>query len=273
MDRDQLDVDLIAAALAASSLWQDLIYRQSVGSTNDVAKELASGGAPEGTAVVAEEQTAGRGRLARRWVAPPGTSLLCSILFRPTLRPTQAHRLTMLCSMAAADAIGQLTSLAVHLKWPNDLIVDSRGSEPGPQRWHKLAGILTEAELARDNLDFVIVGIGINVNVPHEELVDLAPGATSVSAEAGHEVDRSALLVGLLKRVENRYGRLQRGENPHQEWSERLATLGREVRVRTAERSLLGVAEGVDADGALLLRTEDGSLERLLAADVTLAAG
>lgn len=267
---DRLDLDVIGADLEASWLWQDIVYRHRVESTNDLAKELGTDGALEGTVVVAEEQTAGRGRLGRRWLSPYGTSLLCSMLFRPALQPIQAHRLTMLCSMAAADAIEEVTDLSVQIKWPNDLIVGSAGPHREPRRWHKVAGILTESGLTNGHLDFVVVGIGVNVNVLPGEVAELSPRATSLLTETGSELDRSDLLLRMLRKVETRYAPLKRGENPHREWSQRLATLGQEVHVDQSGGSLVGVAEGVDPNGALLLRTREGSLERILAADVTL---
>jgi BirA family biotin operon repressor/biotin-[acetyl-CoA-carboxylase] ligase len=236
-----------------------------------MAKELASQGAPQGTVVVADEQTAGRGRLNRRWIAPPGTSLLCSILFRPNLLPSQVNRLTMLCSMAAADAVEEVARLPVGVKWPNDLIVRSQVANRRSQDWRKLAGILTETGLIGDDLAFAIVGIGINVNVPPEALPGLAPQATSILAETGREIDRAELLAALLQHVEMRYQRLKTGENPGQEWGSRLITLGQRVKVITPEDVLNGMAEAVDEDGALLLRTDDGSVQRLLAGDVTLS--
>jgi BirA family biotin operon repressor/biotin-[acetyl-CoA-carboxylase] ligase len=270
---DQLHAKEIEAALtqsgAESPFWHQVIHLARVGSTNDVGKKLASQGAAEGIVVIADEQTAGRGRLNRAWITPPETSLLCSILFRPDLLPSQANRLTMLCSMAAADAVEQVAGLSVGLKWPNDLIVESRISGFESSDWRKLAGILTETGLVGDDLVFVIVGIGINVNVPPEALPGLAPHATSILAETGRQVGRSALLVALLERVEARYKRLKSGENPRQEWSSRLVTLGQRVQITTPEGVLNGIAEGVDEDGALLLQKDDGSIQQLLTGDVT----
>jgi BirA family biotin operon repressor/biotin-[acetyl-CoA-carboxylase] ligase len=256
--------------VAVSSFWREVICLAQVGSTNDVAKELAAQGAPQGTVLVADEQTAGRGRLNRRWNAPPGTSLLCSILFRPQLLPSQANRLTMLCSMAAADAVEQAAGLSARAKWPNDLIVESQVSNRGSHEWRKLAGILSETGLVGEELVFVVVGIGINVNILPETLPRLAPRATSILAETGRRIDRAQLLTMLLQGAETRYERLERGENPRQEWSSRLAWLGERVQVATSEGLLTGTAEAVDADGALRLRTDDGSVRRLLAGDVTL---
>ncbi len=245
-------------------LWRQVIYLPATGSTNDVAKRLAAQGASEGTVVVADEQTAGRGRLGRRWLAPRGACLLCSILLRPQLPPTRANRLTMLCSLAASDAVEKVAGLPVALKWPNDLITQS-------PTWKKLAGVLTETGIVGEQLEFVVVGIGINVNVPPETLPTLDPRATSILAETGKEADRVALLATLLAGVEARYERLRTGENPCAEWVVRLATLGQRVEATTSAGTLAGVAESVNEDGALLLRTPDGKLHRLLAGDVTLS--
>lgn len=270
LEADSFQVDKVKRALDPSGFWTEVVYLPQIGSTNDLAKDLASRGATAGTVIVADEQTAGRGRLGRSWVAPPRANLLSSLLFRPNLQPEQAHRLTMLCSMAAADAIEELTSLRVALKWPNDLVVKSSISEVASSAWRKLAGVLTEAELNNVDLAFVVVGIGINVNVPKNALAELAPRATSILAETGRKVGREELLITLLEAVEARYARLLKGDDPRQAWAERLVTLGREVRVTTSQGTLRGTAESVDENGALLLRGQDGSLQRLLAGDVTL---
>lgn len=244
------------------------IHLASTTSTNDVARSLAAQGAPEGTVVTADYQTAGRGRLGRRWLAPPGTSLLCSVLFRPApgaeiLAPVTD--LTMLSALAAADAVEATADLPVSLKWPNDLVV------VGGESWRKLGGLLAETGLSGDRLEFVIVGVGINVNVPPEVLPDLAPDATSILAETDRMTDREVLLGRFLEGVKARYERWQAGERPWAEWAARLATLGQSVRVVTAEGERHGTAEAVDEDGALLLRTPDGSLHRIRAGDVLLA--
>jgi BirA family biotin operon repressor/biotin-[acetyl-CoA-carboxylase] ligase len=268
---DALSEERIRATLTTEVFGRELVYLPSTGSTNNVAKDLAAQGAPEGTVVLADVQTAGRGRLRRRWVAPPGTCLLCSILFRPDLPLTQAQRLTMLCSLAAADAVTQVAELPVSLKWPNDLIVQTPNSKLRSLAWKKLAGVLTETGVTGQRLDFLVVGIGINVNVGSDALPALAPDATSILAETGREVDRAVLLAALLAGAETRYARLRTGESPRVEWAARLATLGQSVEVSISEGTLAGVAEAVDENGALLLRTPDGLCHRLLAGDVTLA--
>jgi BirA family biotin operon repressor/biotin-[acetyl-CoA-carboxylase] ligase len=173
--------------------------------------------------------------------------------------------------MAAADAVERVTELSVRIKWPNDLIVTSRDSTDRHEAWRKLGGILTETGLTGGQLEFVVVGIGINVNVSPNQLPQLAADATSVLAEAGRPVDRSTLLVALLEGVELRYDQLKRSENPREEWASRLATLGQRIRVVTAHTTLEGVAETVDEDGALVLCTDDGVRHRLVTGDVILS--
>jgi BirA family biotin operon repressor/biotin-[acetyl-CoA-carboxylase] ligase len=269
---DELSEEQIGVTLTTRVFGRDLVLLPSTGSTNDVARDLATRGRPEGTVVLADEQITGRGRMGRRWLASPGDCLLCSILFRPNLSPAQAQQLTMLCALAMADAVEKVAGLRVWLKWPNDLvIIESRIPYPPSQNWRKLGGMLTETSIMGERIEFVVVGLGVNVNVPPNILPALALDATSVLAEVGLSVDRVTLLVALLDGVERRYDALRNGENPHQEWVARLATLGQPVRATTATGLLAGVAESVEEDGALLLRTPDGRLHRLLAGDVTLA--
>jgi BirA family biotin operon repressor/biotin-[acetyl-CoA-carboxylase] ligase len=173
--------------------------------------------------------------------------------------------------MAAADAVEQTTELSVAIKWPNDLVVTSRSVKDGRKSWRKLAGILTETGMVGGDLEFVVVGIGINVNVPADLLPELAPDATSPLAETGQDVDRSALLLALLEGVQLKYEQIGSGQSPREEWSARLATLGQRIQVTTVHGPLEGMAEAVDEDGALLLRTADGTLHRLVTGDVTLS--
>ena len=267
---DELSVARIKSGLRTSLIGRHVVYCPSVGSTNDVAKELAEEGAPEGTLVIADEQTAGRGRLGRRWLAPKGSSLLMSLLFRPPLTPHQAGRLTMICSLAIADAIEEVTGLRTGLKWPNDILLGGR----------KAGGILTELGTTGERLDYAIVGVGLNVNLDVAQFPEIAPTATSLSRELGQEVPRLELLWAILAEIEERYLRLRAeqpphagGYLPHEEWAARLVTLHQQVRVTTPQGVLEGWAEGVDADGALILLLPDGRRRRLLAGDVTLRTG
>ncbi|MBL7183627.1 MAG: biotin--[acetyl-CoA-carboxylase] ligase [Anaerolineae bacterium] len=256
----ELSTESIKRGLKTDLIGQSIVCYSSIGSTNEVLKELAAQGAPEGTLVIADEQTAGRGRLGRKWLASPGTGLLMSLLFRPDLAPDQAQRLTMLCSLATADAIEGLTGLPADLKWPNDIFIHGK----------KAGGILTESGTTGGRLDYVVVGMGLNVNLAVSTLPELRGMATSLSQELGREVSRLELLWKILEGIETRYNSLRRGESPHEDWAARLINLGRQVQVTTPRGVLAGWAEGVDADGALILRTPDGQRRRILAGDVTL---
>jgi BirA family biotin operon repressor/biotin-[acetyl-CoA-carboxylase] ligase len=261
---ERLSVETIEKGLTTAFMGRRVIYYRSIGSTNDVARQLAAQGAPEGTLVIAEEQTAGKGRLGRRWLAPPDTSLLMSLLFRPHfLAPYQAQRLTMICSLAVVDAIDKVTGLLTAIKWPNDIVVQGK----------KAGGILTELGATGERLDYAVVGLGLNVNLDLgvvEAMGELAATATSLSQELGQEVSRLVLLWRILENVESRYQRLGAGELPHDEWASRLVTLHNLVIVDTPQGAVEGWAEGVDADGALILRTHCGERQRVLAGDVTL---
>jgi len=262
MIEEKLTAETIRRGLTTRLIGRQVVVYPRIGSTNDEAKRLAEDGAPEGTLVVADEQTAGRGRLQRTWWAPAGTALLMSLILRPDLAPHQAQRLTMLCSLAICDAIAGTTGLVPAVKWPNDVLLRGR----------KVCGILTELGIEGPRLAYAVVGMGVNVNVDFGGAGELTHTATSLAQELGREVSRLELLRAILINVEERYARLRAGESPHAEWAARLATLGQRVIVTTPTEQLSGIAEGVDADGALLLRDENGVLRHILAGDVTLRA-
>jgi BirA family biotin operon repressor/biotin-[acetyl-CoA-carboxylase] ligase len=224
------------------------------------AGQLAEEGAAEGTMVIADQQTAGRGRLRRGWWAPAGTSLLLSLIFRPPLLPSQAQRLTMICSLSVCEAVERVGGVRAQVKWPNDVLVGER----------KLCGILTELGIQGSRLDFAVVGIGINVNLDLRDAPSFLAPATSLLQETGRPVSRLALLSALLGHIERRYLELRQGRSSHTEWADRLATLGHEVQVTSGVEQQIGLAVGVDQDGALLLRLEGGQQRRVLAGDVTL---
>ncbi len=233
----------------------------AVGSTNDAARALAQAGAPEGLLVLAEEQTAGRGRYGRRWEAPRGSSLLASLLLRPTfLPPERAFLLTALAALGIAEAVAHQTGLEVALKWPNDLLLAGR----------KVCGILVELEGQRGRLEWAVLGWGLNVNVDFSSAAPLSQTATSLATAAGHPWDRRPLLWACLERLEARYEavRAGRGEEVWADWRARLDLLGAEVTVATPGETLIGRALDVAPDGALLVQRADGRLERVLAGDV-----
>jgi BirA family transcriptional regulator, biotin operon repressor / biotin---[acetyl-CoA-carboxylase] ligase len=257
---EPLDEAEIRERLGTRIVGRTLEVHPVIDSTNSRAVTLARGGAPEGVVVVAEEQTAGRGRLGRRWHAPRGSALLMSLLFRPPLAPAHAQRVTMVCSLAVVRAVAEVGGVDARVKWPNDIVVANA----------KLGGLLTELRVGAGGLEYVVVGVGLNVNLDVALLPDLISPATSLSIELGRPVSRRDLLVSFLRCADDLYGRLRDGWLPRAAWRQALITLGRDVTVGMAGEALHGVAEDVDEDGALLLRTGDGALRRVLAGDVTL---
>lgn len=252
MERPVRHRDAIEQGLGTQRLGRPLHVHDRVNSTNDVARGLAEAGAPEGTAVLAREQTGGRGRLGRRWASPPG-GLWLSVVLRPQLPVAEWTRLGFAASVAAAAAVDAVAGVPVGLKWPNDLVVGGR----------KLGGVLVEAGGA-----YAIAGIGINANVQVELLEpEIAAAATSLSA-MGRDVDLAALVRRVLRELEYHYDLLQRGGPAVMaKWRARSITLGRAVRVIGAD-VFDGIAETVDDDGALLVRTSSG-MRRVLAGEVS----
>lgn len=251
-----------AAELSSTVVGRELRFFPSIGSTNDELKQAARAGAAEGLVFLTDEQTAGRGRRGRSWAAPSGSSLLVSVLLRPTWLPADdAFLLTMLCAVAAAEALST-PEKPVQLKWPNDLQIEGR----------KLGGILVETELSADRLHWTVLGCGINVNWNPAEIPELAGHATSLAAELGHELDRRELLRALLSRIDAWYSTLRRGARSAliDAWRERLSTLGQAVRAETPQGMIEGQAIDVTATGALVIEDADGHRHVVTAGDVSI---
>ncbi len=234
-----------------------ILHYSELKSTMNEAARLAGEGAEEGTVVIAERQSAGRGRQGRSWVSEPG-NLLFSILFRPAM--AQLPFISIIGGVAAARAIRKTTGLAPRIKWPNDLMLDGR----------KAAGILAESAIVGDSVCYAVLGIGINVALDVSESEEISAFATSVNAAAEREVNREALLRQLLLDLDDLYISLGRGASPLPEWCDLLETTGRRVEATFGKDTYAGLAEGVDGAGNLLLRLDDGALITLTAGDVTL---
>lgn len=275
-----LTTDLIRAALRDIPLISTIEHHISIGSTNDRARELANANVPEIALISADEQLSGRGRQNRLWFTPPGTALAMSLLTRPRIAPQHAMRLTMLAGLAAVEGIESATGLRLDLKWPNDVVAMNNGqltmnnARPDPSSLipHplKVGGILTEASFQGDGLEYAVVGLGINVNVDFNNNAELRNIATSLSALGGRPIDRGVVLKAIVAAFVERYAWLYDGDRLRAMWAARLINLGREIRVQLDDKIITGRSESVDTDGALLLRTSDGQLHRLLSGDVTL---
>ncbi len=215
--------------------------------------------AREGLVVVAREQTAGRGRLARRWVSPPG-GLYLSLLLRPDWPLRRAQQLTMLVSLAAIEACREVARVEARPKWPNDLLWQDK----------KLAGVLTELESNGDRLAFAIIGLGLNVNNDFTAS-PLAATATSLRMVTGQSWDLDEVLETFLAALARRYQRLREGESPHRAWAEHLEPLGRRVQVlRQGAPPLRGWAVGVTPQGALRVKDDAGVEHVIWAGDVSI---
>lgn len=251
--------------LATRRIGRPLYHFQRVASTMPLADTFARHGAPDGAALVAEEQTAGRGRRGRAWSAPRGAAILCSLILRVPLPAARLFYLNAAVSLGLARAVEQQTGLTTLVKWPNDLLIEGR----------KVAGVLSTTQLRDGTLEFAVCGFGLNVNLRAHELPDTdaeAPPATSLAVELGREVDKVELLRQTLHAVDSAYHLLwhERFDEVFEGWVDRLAGRGERVRVVTSDRQVRrGILAGVDRDGALILRTPVG-LERHLVGDLAI---
>ncbi len=236
---------------------QRVIYYPVLPSTMEVAKLEAQKGAGEGTVIIADEQTGGRGRMKRTWLSPKG-SLALSIILRPSI--SYLPSLIMVACLAVVRSIEGVTPLKTEIKWPNDVLIGGK----------KVCGILIESGMRQKTADYAILGIGINVNFKASEFSQLESIATSLSDELGRGVSRLSLIRKLLVEVEGLYLALKRGGPIFEEWRSRLATLGRRVGVKSDQNTYQGIAESVASDGSLMLRQSDGSLVKIVAGDVSL---
>ena len=258
---DVLHADDLLSRLAGGVIGRDIQVFQETNSTNDVVEKLARDGVAEGVVVFAESQSKGRGRLGRKWISPAGEGLWFSVLLRPQLPPASATQLTIAAATAVARAIRLETGLLPQIKWPNDILIEGR----------KVVGILTELSAELDRVRYVIIGIGVDVNV-REFPAELADSATSLAAAAGKNLIRAEIAAAILKELDADYARITRGEFSAlaEEWERQCITLGRRVQIHIGDRTMAGRAESLDGDGALLLRTDYGHLERIVGGDVVL---
>jgi BirA family biotin operon repressor/biotin-[acetyl-CoA-carboxylase] ligase len=258
--------DLLVRLGKTRVVGRDIRVFEETTSTNDVIEKLARDGVKEGAVVFAEAQTGGRGRLGRKWLSPPRQGLWFSVLLRPALRPQEATQLTIASATALRRAIKTVTGRLPEIKWPNDLLLDGK----------KVVGILTEMSAEVDCVRYVILGIGVDVNQDAAEFpADLRRIATSLKLAAGRKISRAELAVEMLRELDADYARIGAGKFSQlaDEWETGCATLGKNVSVQMGARKIRGCAEALDDDGALLIRTEHGHLERITGGDVTLDKG
>jgi BirA family biotin operon repressor/biotin-[acetyl-CoA-carboxylase] ligase len=259
----RFDVERFRRLLRTRLLGQSCHAFEALASTNSCLYALGRQGEPEGTIVLADEQTAGRGQADKVWISPPRCNLYVSVLLRPSIAPAQAPLLSLLAAVALVDTLSQ-QGAGCGIKWPNDVLIQQR----------KVAGILTEMETHQDVVQFVVVGIGVNVNMTEADLehhlgsVDQA--ATSLQASLGREICREALLAALMGNLEAWYTRFisQEASVLPEAWEARSLMHGRRIRARTSGAAWEGTAESIDHAGRLWLRQDDGTAIALTSAEV-----
>lgn len=258
----------LSRLLTTKSFGKSLHFFPSIDSTNTYTARLAREGAVEGSVVIADEQTGGKGRLGRSWVSPPGVNLYMSLILRPAVPTATVPQVGLLAAVAVADAIDDVCHLTPAIKWPNDILIDGK----------KVCGILAEMQTEAGSLKAVVLGIGVNVNAPlsafPEELRDKA---SSLFLAGEREIDRSIFTAAVLTHLEKLYVLwLEQGFPALRPLWERRATglLGKLITVAAPEGLMTGTVQGLDNDGALLLRDQgSGTLRRVLAGDVTVIGG
>ena len=255
--------DLVSRMDSGPIIGREIHIFEETTSTNDVIEKFARDGVKEGVVVFAEAQTRGRGRLGRKWLSPRRKGLWFSILLRPRIRPDQTTRITVASATALRRAIARVTGLKAQIKWPNDILIDGR----------KTAGILTEMRAEVDRVDYIILGIGVDVNLNATDFpADLRKIATSLKSELGKPVSRGELAARILVELDAVYTQILQDQfsKVSDEWEQHCDTIGRNVSIRIGDRMLRGRAEALGEEGALLLRTEHGHLERVIGGDVSL---
>lgn len=259
---DVLSADEIEGHLDAVLIGRSFSCLPRTASTNADAFSLAEQDAAEGTVVLADTQTGGKGRMGRIWASPPGVNLYCSVILRPPVPPYEAPQLTFLSAVAVARAIELVAGLSAEIKWPNDVLIGGK----------KVAGLLNEMSAETDGINFVILGIGVNLNMTAEQFPpDLRHPATSLLLETGRPVGRARFAAVMLGELDRLYAAFRtQGFGPvREEWQQRCNAHGRELAVSDGGSDIVrGMFAGIDGFGALLVRRQDGTIERILSGDV-----
>lgn len=254
------NADLLKSKLTGA-IGSDIRFFEQTDSTNKVALNLAFRGAPEGTVVIADSQTGGRGRLGRSWFSPPGKNIYTSIIIRPAIDPAVSSQVTLMTGVAVAELLETFCPGRIDLKWPNDVLANGR----------KICGILAESRATAVKVDYIVIGIGINVNMGKSDIdEDLRDIATSLKIETGQDVPREELAAQLYRGFEKWYAcYLDRGFMPVREkWLESSGMIGKDVRFYSNGVEVRGKVTGLDVDGALIC-TNNGETKRINAGEIT----
>lgn len=261
---DTLIADEIKWKLKAKVLGKEIISYKKVDSTNDVAYSLAEKGMKEGTVIFAEEQARGKGRLGREWVSPPKGGIYMSCILRPDIAPTEIPRITLLAAVAVARAVREFTGLAPLIKWPNDILLGSK----------KVCGILTEMKADQDSVNFIILGIGVNVNTKKDDMPKVGTSLSEELSRSGNDepLSRIELARKIIEKLDEEYAALKKnGFSPIiDQWKALSNIMGARVKVVTHKRTFEGQAHDIDQDGSLVVRSVRGIMEKVSSGDVVI---
>ncbi len=251
----------IKPGLKTRIIGKELFLFSEVVSTNTVAMEMASSGAPEGTVVIAETQTGGKGRLGRKWISPKG-NLYLSVILRPDIVIHKAPLITLVGAVAVASVIRKECDLEAGIKWPNDIVIAGK----------KVCGLLSEMSAEQDRIRHIVLGVGVDVNMElHALPADVGVLSTTLANETGERMDRPVLLQRILRELDKRYVAFLADEGDVlREWTSLNVTVGKRVQVSGAGGTQEGLAQGIDSDGRLVMKLDDGSIRTVAAGDVTI---
>jgi BirA family transcriptional regulator, biotin operon repressor / biotin---[acetyl-CoA-carboxylase] ligase len=254
---DKMFADELAHGLRTRFIGKRIFSYDELDSTNDAAFNLGEQGIAEGACIFSEYQKKGRGRLGRHWVSPKNKNIILSVLFRPMLLPQEVSKLTLACAVSVIRTIREVTGQTLGIKWPNDIYHGNK----------KVGGILTEMSAESDRINFIVVGIGINVNA---DISELPEGSVSLKGIVGHEINRLEFAQTLLRELEADYLRIKSGsfDALAKDWEEFSVTSGQRVIATLFGKKIEGQAVGIDRDGALWIRQDNGLQERVIAGDV-----
>ena len=249
--------------LAGKLIGNQVYYFSEIDSTNDAAHRLGVDGAHEGTVVIADRQIKGKGRLQREWHSPSGSNIYTSIILRPNLEPDRAPQISILAGVAVAETLDKYCRGQVKLKWPNDVLLKGK----------KVCGILAQMKTSASRVDFIILGIGINVNIDYNQLPqDIKNTATSLAIETGSKISRQELIIGLYENLAKWYKKLMEGgfDAVKEKWLSLVPMIGQKVQIMSGNEVLSGKALGLDERGALLLLTAEDRRIKISAGDAAI---
>ena len=258
---DTIAEEEVASRLQTERMGRQIRYFSRIDSTNQYAKRIAEEGAPDGTLIIADEQTAGKGRSGRTWVTPPAEAIAFTLLLRPKLSPDRISMVTLVMGLAVTNAVNSLYGVSAGIKWPNDVVIKGR----------KLCGILTEMSAEVRQVNYIVIGVGINANLTSfpEEIREIA---TSLRLELSRDINRAELIARVMAEFERLYAEFEAQGDlgaVMQEYNELCLNAGSKVRVLDPNGEYTGTSRGINSMGELLVETEDGQMQEVYAGEVS----